>query len=131
MGDIDARSTNAGSGLRGRRVLVVEDEAIVALLLEDMLEDIGCALVDSAASIEEALRVAEKTDAEAAILDVNLGGREIFPVAERLQARGIPLIFATGYGAAGLPERWRAMPVLGKPFVLDDLQAALVAAFAR
>ena len=111
--------------LAGRRVLLVEDETVVALMVEDMLEDLGCLLVGSVASLDKALEAAESLEADVALLDVNLGGQEIFPVAERLQARGIPTVFATGYGSAGLPERWRDSAVLAKPFVIEDLRAAL------
>lgn len=115
----------AAPALAGRRVLLVEDETVVALMIEDMLEDLGCLLVDSIASFEKALEAADAVEAEVALLDVNLGGHEIFPVAERLQARGIPTIFATGYGSAGLPECWRDNAVLAKPFIVEDLREAL------
>lgn len=117
--------------LTGRRVLVVEDETVVAMLLEDMLEDLGCRLAESLGSLQAALAAAETTDAEVAVLDVNVGGEAVFPVAERLAARGVPLIFATGYGQAGLPERWRGSAVLGKPFLQEDLKQALDRALAR
>lgn len=132
MSSIDQMSSRETTldDLVGRRVLIVEDETVVALMLEDMLDDLGCRLAGSVASLEKALQAAEATDADAALLDVNIGGKEIFPVAERLRARGIPMVFATGYGSAGLPERWRSSPVLAKPFVLEDLRAALGQALA-
>jgi CheY-like chemotaxis protein len=116
--------------LAGRRVLLVEDETVVALMVEDMLEDLGCLLAGSVASLDKALEAAASLEADVALLDVNLGGQEIFPVAERLQARGIPAVFATGYGSAGLPERWRDSAVLAKPFVIEDLRAALARTLA-
>ncbi len=119
------------SGADGRcRVLVVEDEALIALLLEDMLEELGCHLVGIAASVGEGLALAASAVADVAVLDVNVGGTDVYPVAERLAARGIPFVFSTGYGAEGLPERWRGRPVVGKPFMLDDLRRALRAALA-
>lgn len=121
----------SASDLAGRRVLLVEDETVVALMIEDMLEDLGCLLVESVASFDKALETADAVEADVALLDVNLGGQEIFPVAERLQARGIPAVFATGYGSAGLPERWRDNAVLAKPFMVEDLREALGRVLAR
>ncbi|MEX0760751.1 MAG: response regulator [Tistlia sp.] len=120
----------AQDDLVGRRVLIVEDETVVALMIEDMLDDLGYQLAGSLASLEKALEAAQDTDADVALLDVNIGGKEIFPVAERLRQRGIPLIFATGYGNAGLPAAWRDVTVLAKPFVLEDLSRALGRALA-
>jgi len=119
------------SSLRGQRVLTVEDDAMVAFMLEDMLTRLGCEVVGPAGSLDDALRLAEAAEADIAILDVCLKGRNVYPVAERLEARGIPLIFATGYAAEGLPDRWRSSPILGKPFLEPDLEAALKAALGR
>lgn len=107
------------------KVLVVEDEALVSMLVEDMLSDIGCSVVGPAAEIEEALRLAAEADINAALLDVNLGGRPIFPVADALKARGVPFAFASGYGAAGLSESHRGALVLQKPFREADLRRVL------
>lgn len=112
------------------RVLVVEDETVIALLIEDMLDELGCRLAASLGTLEEALAVAGSIAADVALLDVNLAGEVIFPVAERLQARGVAVVFATGYGSAGLPAPWRGHPVLAKPFALDELREALAAAIA-
>ena len=113
---------------RRHRVLIVEDEALLALLLEDMLTEIGCDLAGAASTIEEGLKLAASVEADAAILDVNVGGTAVYPVAETLAARGIPVIFSTGYGAASLPARWREQQIVDKPFLTDDLRAALTAA---
>lgn len=112
----------------GLRVLVVEDEALIALMLEDMLKELGCTLVAQAGSLNEAVGAAESVAADVAVLDVNVGGREIFPVAEILAARGVPIAFSTGYTPTGLPGKWRARPVISKPFELGALRAALIAA---
>jgi CheY-like chemotaxis protein len=114
--------------LDGVRVLIVEDEALVAMLLEDMLEDMGCVLAGAASSLTQALESAGAVDLDVAILDMNLGGQPVLPVAEALAARGKPFIFATGYGESGVPESFRDRPTLQKPFGLRDVEAALKAA---
>src|SRR5260370_41328392 len=103
--------------LNGLRVLIVEDEAMVAILLEDILADCGCAVIGRAFSVEEAIALTRsERQIGAAILDVNLRGSPIYPVAEVLAARGIPFAFASGYGAEGLDEKWRDRLSLPKPF---------------
>ncbi len=104
------------------RVLVIEDEALVAMLLEDMLQDIGCGEVELAPRFADGMRAAENGTFDVAILDVNLDGTSSFPIADRLIARGVPVIFATGYGAHGVDPRYAQMPTLQKPFFFDDLE---------
>lgn len=111
--------------LSSLKVLVVEDEALVSMLVEDMLTDLGCTIVGPAAEIEEALRLATSADIDAALLDVNLGGRPIFPVADALRARGVPYAFASGYGEAGISEDHKGASVLQKPFREADLRRVL------
>ena len=112
------------------RVLVVEDEAVIAMLVEDMVSDFGSEVVGPVAKITEALRLAHEAELDAAILDINVGGAVIFPVADALQERGIPLIFATGYGSRTVPERYCGSPTLPKPFTYETLAAALRAVLA-
>lgn len=112
----------------GRRVLVVEDEALVAMLLETILEDMGCVAVGPAATVDEGLRMAADEAVDAALLDVNVAGRQVFPVAEALKRRGVPFIFSTGYGEGGLPDEWRGQPTLQKPFTEAAVRNALIAA---
>ena len=115
--------------LSGRRVLIVEDESLVAMLLETILEDMGCTPVGPAANIDDGLRLAvEETPLDAALLDVNVAGRQVFPVAEALAARGVPFIFSTGYGESGLPDVWRGQPTIQKPFTEAAVRDALMAA---
>lgn len=113
--------------LSGKRVLLVEDEALVAMLVEDMLADEGCVVAATASRLTEALSMAKDASLEFdfAILDVNLAGEPAFPVAEILAARGVPFVFATGYGAGGLPEAWKGRPTLQKPFTSVDVHAVL------
>ena len=114
---------NGGDALEGLRVLVVEDETLVAMLLEDMLADHGCVVAATASRIPQALEhiADEGLGLQAAILDVNLAGQPSFPLAEALAAKGVPFVFATGYGAGGLPETWRDRPTLQKPFSHDEV----------
>ncbi|HWQ86486.1 response regulator [Brevundimonas sp.] len=115
--------------LTGRRVLVVEDESLVAMLLETILEDMGCTPVGPAANVDDGLAMA--TDGErldAALLDVNVAGRQVFPVAEALKARGVPFVFSTGYGEGGLPEEWRGQATIQKPFTEAAVRDALMKA---
>lgn len=112
--------------LAGRRVLLVEDEAMIALLLEDMLGDLGCEVVGPAYALAPAMALAAgEAPIDAAILDINLAGLPAFEVADALRAKGVPIVFSSGYGETGLREVDRGDPVLGKPFRLEDLAAAL------
>jgi CheY-like chemotaxis protein len=107
------------------RVLLVEDEMLVAMLLEDMLTELGHEIAGVAAGLEDAMSLARNAAFDLAILDVHLGGRDVFPVAEILIQRRIPFAFATGYGVKGLPEAFRSRPTLQKPFQIADLKRVL------
>ena len=111
-------------------VLIVEDEAIISFLIEDMLLELGCGSVTNAAGIVEALSALDAGRPDVAVLDVNLDGQEVYPVAERLKASGIPFVFTTGYGSDGLKPEWAHMPVVQKPFRADMLAKALLAVLA-
>lgn len=113
------------SKLTGRRVLVVEDEALVAMLVEDALLDAGAGVIGPAATVAEALACLERETPDVAVLDLNLAGETSTPVADVLAARGIPFVVATGYGADGLPPGHAKATVLAKPYDPDDLTAAL------
>ncbi|WP_428155121.1 response regulator [Brevundimonas sp.] len=115
--------------LTGRRVLIVEDESLVAMLLETILEDMECIPVGPASNIDDGETLARDTaDLDAALLDVNVAGRQVFPVAEVLKARGVPFVFSTGYGEGGLPEEWRGQPTIQKPFTEAAIRDALMKA---
>lgn len=114
--------------LRDARVLVVEDEMLVALLLEDRLVALGCDVVGPAATIGEGLDLLRSKPVDAAVLDVNINGEKVFPVADALAERGIPFLFATAYGAAGVADRHNGRAVLDKPYQERALEHALRAA---
>jgi CheY-like chemotaxis protein len=106
-------------------VFIVEDEFAVLLMVEDMLAELGCALAGTASRMEDAIRMAKDLGLDAAVLDVNINGDTINPVAEILAARRVPIVFSTGYGRSGLDPRWRDRPVLQKPYQVEELAAAL------
>ncbi len=108
-----------------RRILIVEDEMMIALYLEDLVTDQGHEPVGPAMRLEQALELARDEALDAALLDVNLGDSKSFPAAEILRDRGVPLLFLTGYGASGLPEEWASNPTLEKPFEPHHLAGAL------
>ncbi|MBX9774729.1 MAG: response regulator [Xanthobacteraceae bacterium] len=112
-----------GSG--ARRVLVVEDDVMIRMLIEDMLTDLGFAVAAEASKVHDALAAVQSTDIDVAILDVNLSGETTGPVAAALAARGTPFVFATGYGEHGLPDQFRDRPLLKKPFQIDNLKRML------
>ncbi len=118
-------ATQARSATQAKRILVVEDELMIRMLLEDMLGELGYTVAAEAARIEEALEAAKNADFDIAILDVNLNGQPVSPVADALVARGTPFVFATGYGERGLPEPYRDRPTLKKPFQLEGLKQML------
>ena len=117
--------------LSGLRVFLVEDEALVAALLEDQLEALGCVAAGKASGLDEALDMARSVEADVALLDVSLGGQSSSPVASVLESRDIPVILATGYGAADMPSGLRDHPVLRKPFRQEQLASALMEVSAR
>lgn len=112
-------------GLNGRRVLVVEDESRIAMLVHDFLEDMGCEVVGVAARFEDGLRKATSLTFDVAVLDVNLNGRTSYPIAQVLMDRGCAFIFATGYDASHVPPALDGAPVLHKPFMRRELERAL------
>ena len=105
----------------GGSVFLVEDEVMIRMMVADMLEELGYSVAAEAGEINEAIRLAQSAEFDIAILDVNVNGKVISPVAELIKARNRPFIFATGYGSSGLPEEYRDRPALQKPFQLETL----------
>jgi CheY-like chemotaxis protein len=117
--------------LSGQRVLVIEDEWAIRMMIEDTLADLGCAVVGTAVRVDEALAKASSAGIDLAVVDVNLDGRSSYEVADALNARGIPFVFATGYGSAGLRAGYPEVPVIQKPFEPRELERALMKALER
>jgi len=113
------------SSIATPRLLVVEDEYLIRMLLEDMLADLGYEVAAAVGTMAEASELAARGDFNAAILDVNLDGEEIYPIADILAARGLPFVFVTGYGERSLSEPYRGRPALQKPFQAEQLKAVL------
>jgi DNA-binding response OmpR family regulator len=110
---------------KGLKIFLVEDEVMIRMMVVDMLEELGHAVVAEAGHLDKSLELAHSADCNLAILDVNLDGQMITPVAEVLKARGVPIIFATGYGAAGIPDNFKDCSALQKPFEIEALAARL------
>ncbi len=121
-----ARPAPAPNPVTGNRVLVVEDEALVAMMMRDSLMELGFHVIGPLGRTAEALACAANDEVDAAILDVNLGGDPIYPVAERLAGRGVPFVFLTGYGAESIDPRFAHVPVLQKPIEPGALQRLFV-----
>ena len=109
--------------LSGRRVLVVEDEMLVLIMIEDMLADLGCKSVTSAATVDKALALINEQVFDVAMLDMNLNGNDSHVVAEALAARGIPFFYSTGNTSRSLRDGFSDRPVLRKPFKYEELVA--------
>jgi len=107
--------------LPGGSVFLVEDEVMIRMMVADMLEELGYSIAAEAGEISEAIRLVQSTEFDFAILDVNVNGKVISPVADLIKARNRPFIFATGYGSSGLPEEYRDRPALQKPFQIETL----------
>jgi CheY-like chemotaxis protein len=111
---------------QGLRVIVVEDDSLICLLFEDMLMELGCKVVGTACDFKRATELAQAgQDVDVAILDVNLSGQQVYPVADILSRRGIPFVFATGMGASGLPPSWQGHCSISKPMSMTSLAEAL------
>jgi two-component SAPR family response regulator len=117
--------------LQGLRVIIVEDETLVAILLEDMLAELGCEVLWTAHRIPKALDLVAQSTPDAGVLDVNIAGDEVYPVAQVLAERNIPFVFATGYGARGLNQSWRDRPIVQKPFQVEHLSRSLLTALGQ
>lgn len=120
-------SSASMSALAGKRILVVEDEVLIAVMVTDMLAGLGAIVVGPATTIEAGLTLAGSESFDAAVLDINVRGERIDPVADLLVARGIPMLFATGYGVAAVAER-RNVTVIDKPYTQEKLASALAQA---
>lgn len=117
----------ADGTISGLSVFVVEDESVIAMQLEDMLLEAGCAVVGPAMRLKVALRLVEsEAEVAVAVLDVNLGDATVFPVAERLREFAIPIVFATGYGREGVPDEWNRYPILQKPYTSRQIEEAIL-----
>jgi DNA-binding response OmpR family regulator len=112
---------NNGTALKGLRLLIVEDEALVAMMIQDVVCDAGAEVVGPAANIDMAMSALRDQSVDGAILDVNLSGERIDPVADFLRAHKIPFLFLTGYGKSGIGERFPSAAVVTKPFNDADL----------
>jgi CheY-like chemotaxis protein len=115
--------------LLGLRVLVVEDESLIAELIADVLETAGCSILGPFPQLTEALQAAEAEHFDTALLDIDLGGSHSYPIADALARRNLPFAFLTGHGRGGLPAQYSKRPIVGKPFtskdILDTLARAL------
>ncbi|MEX6508895.1 response regulator [Jiella sp. M17.18] len=112
--------------LTGVKVFIVEDESLVAMQLEDMLLDLGCDVVGLAMRIKGAHEIIDSgIPIDVAILDVNVSGETVYPVAERLCSSGVPIVFATGYGREGVEERWHGCQILQKPYTLQQIETSI------
>ena len=112
-------------------VMLVEDEALIRMMIAGMIEELGHTVVAEAANIGDALKLARTAGFQLAVLDINIAGDRIDPVAEIINQRHLPFVFASGYGAAGMPEKFRDRPILQKPFVIERLQQAMETALKR
>ncbi len=119
-----------GQLLRGHRVLVVEDNFVMALDLSQMVEELGGAVVGPAGRLDEGTALAQSNELDAAILDVNLDGANTFHLADRLLASDVPIIFATGYDMKTLPDRFAQTPKFSKPFSIRSVEKAIREAFS-
>jgi CheY-like chemotaxis protein len=124
---VTATTTTPPAALSGRHILIVEDEMLIAFALADIVAALGCTSV-LAARIGKAITLVTSQPFDAAILDMNLGGEAGYPIADALAQRGIPFVIATGYGAEGIEADYRDRPMLSKPYLAAQVEAALLTA---
>jgi DNA-binding response OmpR family regulator len=117
--------------LEGLRVLVAEDEFLVALLLEEELNSLGCLILGPYTTVSRATRASNVEDFDLAILDINLAGELVYPLADDFTTRGVPFLFLSGYGSADIPERFRSTVRVAKPYEPSALAAAITALLPR
>ena len=130
-GPVPGLPADHGLRLGAPRVLVVEDEMTVAMLIEDMVSELAYEVAAVVPRLEDAMRMVDSESFDLAMLDVHLNGKTVFPFAEALEEREIPFLFATAYGVRGLPEQFQDYLVLQKPFGPVELRRALMQLSAR
>ncbi len=111
--------------MRQASIFLVEDEALIRMMVSEMVEELGHRVIAEAGSVVEARSLAEIEEYDLAILDINLRGMNVRPVAEAIAARGLPLLFLSGYGPAGVPDGFKGMPVLHKPCTPEALRSTI------
>jgi CheY-like chemotaxis protein len=121
---------HADAVFSGLRVFVAEDEFAVLLLIEDMLATLGCTIAASASTLAAAQQKVETCDVDVAVLDINLAGQRIYPVAAVFKRRQVPIVFCTGYGLPGIEPAWADYPIVQKPFAAAQLARGLAKAIA-
>ena len=131
IASVPGQDTPPELGLATPRILVVEDEMTVAMLIEDMVHELSFEIAGVVPRLEDAMRLTDSGDFDVAMLDVHLNGKTVFPFAAELDRRAIPYLFATAYGARGIPPEFRNRPVLEKPFGPVELSRALLALTGR
>lgn len=117
--------------IEGARVLIVEDEVLIFLTLEDMLSDLGATVAAHATTVPEGVALVDRGGFDVAILDVNLGGTKVFPVAKALIGRGVPFLFASGYGSVVLEGEFAGYACVAKPYQVADISDALAKALSN
>ena len=121
------QAAQAGHETGALRFLIVEDEALIAMYVEDVVSKSGYSVVGVVHTLDEALDFIESNAIDAAVLDINLKGKLVFPLADALMTRGVPFVFASSYGERSVPARYRVGPIVQKPFAASDLRRALAA----
>ena len=124
------RRVKAGAELKGRRILIVEDSPVVAPFTADVLSDLGCEVVGPAPNMAAARQLIDDGGFDAALMDIHIRGERVFPLCERLEAKGVPFVLTSGYADWQIPEKWQDRPRLQKPYTIDQVEAALSALLA-
>jgi len=116
-------------GLKGRRILLIEDSPVVGPFTADLLDELGCVVVGPAPNMAAARELVDAGEFDAALIDVHIRGERVFPLCEMLQAKGRPFVLTSGYADWQMPEKWQDRPRLQKPYTLDQVEEALSGLF--
>ena len=119
----------AEAGLKGRRILIVEDSPVVAPFTADLLGELGCEVLGPAPNMASARELMEAGGFDGALVDIHIRGERVFPLCDMLEAKGVPFVFTSGYADWQMPEKWQERPRLQKPYTLDQVEQALGALF--
>ncbi|HEY8434119.1 MAG TPA: response regulator [Sphingomicrobium sp.] len=120
-----ARRSGSPAGLKGRRILVVEDSPVVAPFTADALDELGCVVVGPAPNMAAAREFVEAGEFDAAMMDIHIRGAHVFPLCEMLEAKKVPFLLTSGYADWQMPEKWEGRPRLQKPYTIDQVEKAL------